>query len=127
MAEGAQTVRRNDKSWGFDTRAIHAEQEFDEATQSVTVPIYATSTYAQPSPGVHKGFDYARSQNPTRFAYERVVADLEGGKAGFAFASGLAATSTVLDLLPKDSHIISTADIYGGTYRLFERIRKAST
>jgi len=117
-------TQRYDPKWGFDTRAIHAAQEFDPSTGAVTMPIYATSTYAQPSPGVHKGFDYARSQNPTRFAYERVIADLEGGSAGFAFASGLAATSTLLDLLPRDSHIISVDDLYGGTYRLFERIRK---
>ncbi len=82
------------------------------------VPIYATSTFAQESPGVHKVFEYARSQNPTRFAFERAVADLESGAAGFAFASGLAAISTVLELLDSGSHIVATDDIYGGTFRL---------
>ncbi len=117
-------TRRNDPSWRFDTRAIHADQEFDPTTESIITPIYATSTYANEAPGVHKGFDYARSQNPTRFAYERAVANLEGGSAAFAFSSGLAATSTVLDLLPHGSHIISIDDLYGGTYRLFERVAK---
>ena len=115
------------KKHGFDTRAIHAGQEFDPTTGAVITPIYATSTYAQISPGVHKGFDYARSHNPTRFAYERVVADLEGGKSGFAFASGLAAISSVLELLEHGSHVIAMDDIYGGTYRLFERVRKYSS
>lgn len=118
------TEIRYDARWGFDTRAIHAKQQFDESTCAIIPPIYATSTYAQPSPGQHKGFDYARSQNPTRFAYERLIADLEGGVNAFAFASGLAATATVLDLLPQNSHIIAVDDLYGGTYRLFERIRK---
>lgn len=89
-------------------------------------PIYATSTYVQSSPGVHKGFEYSRSQNPTRFAYERCVADLEGGSRGLAFASGLAATSTLLDLLDTGSHVIAADDLYGGTYRLFERVRRRS-
>lgn len=89
-------------------------------------PIYQTSTYVQPSPGVHKGFEYSRTQNPTRFAYERCVADLEGGTRGFAFASGLAATSTLLDLLDSGSHILASDDLYGGTYRLFERVRRRS-
>jgi cystathionine gamma-lyase len=89
-------------------------------------PIYATSTYVQSSPGVHKGFEYSRSQNPTRFAYERCVADLEGGSRGLAFASGLAATSTMLDLLDTGSHVIAADDLYGGTYRLFERVRRRS-
>jgi cystathionine gamma-lyase len=89
-------------------------------------PIYATSTYVQESPGVHKGFEYSRSQNPTRFAYERCVADLEGGAEGFAFASGLAAMSTILDLLDSGDHLIANNDLYGGTFRLFERVRKRS-
>lgn len=89
-------------------------------------PIYATSTYVQKSPGVHKGFEYSRSQNPTRFAYERCVADLEGGARGFAFASGLAAMSTTLELLDSGDHIIASDDLYGGTFRLFERVRKRS-
>jgi cystathionine gamma-lyase len=90
------------------------------------VPIYATSTYVQKSPGVHQGFEYSRTQNPTRFAYERCVADLEGGSRGFAFASGLAAIATVLDLLPTGSHVVVMDDVYGGTYRLFERVRRRS-
>jgi cystathionine gamma-lyase len=118
--------RRHNKSWGFNTRAIHADQEFDPATGAVITPIYATSTYMQEAPGVHKGFDYARSHNPTRFAYERAVADLENGQAGFAFASGLAAAATVLELLESGSHVIASDDLYGGSYRLFERVRKAS-
>ena len=89
-------------------------------------PIYATSTYVQSSPGVHKGFEYSRTQNPTRFAYERCVADLEGGARGLAFASGLAATSTLLDLFDSGSHILAADDLYGGTVRLFERVRRRS-
>jgi len=112
-------TKKNNDAWGFDTRAIHAEQEFDETTGAVITPIYATSTYAQIAPGVNKGYDYARSHNPTRFAYERVVANLEGGTAGFAFASGLAAASTILEVLDSGSHVIAMDDIYGGTYRLF--------
>ena len=88
-------------------------------------PIYATSTYVQQSPGVHKGFDYGRSHNPTRFALERCVADLEGGAQAFAFASGLAAIATVLELLDAGAHIVSGDDVYGGTFRLFERVRQA--
>lgn len=105
------------------TRVIHAGQSPDPSTGAVMVPIYATSTYAQESPGVHLGFEYSRTQNPTRFAYERCVADLEGGVAGFAFASGMAATATVLELLDIGSHVIAIDDLYGGTYRLFERVR----
>lgn len=119
--------RHHNQQWGFDTRAIHAEQEFDATTGAVITPIYATSTYAQEAPGVHKGFDYARSHNPTRFAYERAVANLEGGTAGFAFASGLAAASAVLELLDAGGHIIAMNDLYGGTYRLFERVRRRSS
>lgn len=110
----------------FGTRAIHAGQEPDPTTGAIMTPIYATSTYVQQSPGVHKGFDYARSHNPTRFAYERCVADLESGSRGFAFASGLAATSTLLDLLDHGSHIIAGDDRYGGTFRLFEGVRRRS-
>jgi cystathionine gamma-lyase len=110
----------------FDTRAIHAGQTPDPTTGAVMMPIYATSTYAQQSPGVHKGFEYSRTQNPTRFAFERCVADLEEGKAGFAFASGLAATATVLELLEHGSHVIVCDDLYGGTFRLFERVRRHS-
>jgi cystathionine gamma-lyase len=108
------------------TRAIHAGQSPDPSTGAVMTPIYATSTYAQKSPGVHQGFEYSRSHNPTRFAYERCVAALEGGKNGYAFASGLAATATVLDALDHGSHVICMDDVYGGTYRLFERVRRRS-
>lgn len=110
----------------FGTRAIHAGQEPDPTTGAIMQPIYATSTYVQESPGVHKGFEYSRSQNPTRFAYERCVADLEGGTRGFAFASGLAAMATILDLLNSGDHVIAGDDLYGGTFRLFERVRKRS-
>lgn len=111
---------------GLGTRAIHAGQSPDPSTGAIMVPIYATSTYVQESPGVHKGYEYSRSQNPTRMAYERCVADLEGGRRGYAFASGLAAASTVLDLLDSGSHVIAMDDLYGGTYRLFERVRRRS-
>ncbi len=111
---------------GFGTLAIHAGQTPEPATGAIMTPIYATSTYVQESPGVHKGFEYSRSQNPTRFAYERCVAALEGGTRAFAFASGLAATSTILDLLDSGDHVIASDDQYGGTYRLFERVRRRS-
>ena len=113
-------------SQGFATRAIHAGQPPDPTTGAVITPIYATSTYVQQSPGVHKGFDYSRTANPTRLAYERCVADLEGGRAGFAFASGMAAIATVLELLDAGAHVLSVDDLYGGTYRLFERVRRRS-
>ena len=100
----------------FGTRAIHAGQEPDPSTGAIMTPIYATSTYVQQSPGVHQGFEYSRSQNPTRFAYERCVADLERGSRGFAFASGLAAMATILDLLNAGDHIIARDDLYGGTF-----------
>jgi cystathionine gamma-lyase len=112
--------------WGIGTRAIHGGQALDPSTGAVMVPIYATSTYAQSSPGVHQGFEYSRTHNPTRFAYERCVASLEGGSRGFAFASGLAATSTLLELLDSGSHVIAMDDLYGGSYRLFERVRRRS-
>jgi hypothetical protein len=111
---------------GFSTKALHVGQEPEGTTGAIIPPIFATSTYVQESPGVHKGFDYARSHNPTRYAYERCVAALEDGEAGFAFSSGMAASSTVLELLPVNSHIIAGDDLYGGTYRLFERVRKQS-
>ncbi|MES2983857.1 MAG: PLP-dependent aspartate aminotransferase family protein [Pseudomonadota bacterium] len=120
------STRTTNPKWGFDTRAIHAEQQFDASTGAVITPIYATSTYVQSAPGEHLGFDYGRSHNPTRFAYERAVSNLEGGSGGFAFASGLAAASAVLELLEAGSHVIATDDLYGGTYRLFERVRKHS-
>jgi cystathionine gamma-lyase len=108
------------------TRVIHGGQSPDPATGAVMPPIYATSTFAQESPGVHKGLDYGRSHNPTRWALERCVADIESGSAGFAFASGLAAIAAVLELLPAGSHVVAGDDMYGGTYRLFERVRRAS-
>ena len=108
------------------TLAIHGGQGPDPSTGAVMPPIYATSTYAQASPGVHQGFEYSRTHNPTRFAYERCAAALEGGTRGFAFASGMAATSTVLELLDSGSHVIAMDDLYGGSYRLFERVRKRS-
>lgn len=110
----------------FGTRTIHAGQSPDPTTGAVMTPIYTTSTYAQQSPGVHKGYDYGRSHNPTRFALERCVADLEEGTAGYAFASGLAAIATVLEMLEHGSHVIVCDDIYGGSYRLFERVRRRS-
>jgi cystathionine gamma-lyase len=111
---------------GFATRCVHAGQENDPTTGAVMMPIYATSTYAQASPGVHKGFEYARSQNPTRLAFERCVADLENGSAGFAFASGMAATATMLECLDQNSHVVVGDDVYGGTRRLFDRVRSRS-
>ena len=111
---------------GFDTRVIHAGQSPDPTTGAIMPPIYATSTYVQASPGVHKGSDYGRSHNPTRFAFERCVADLEGGAQAFAFASGLAAISTVLELVDAGSHIVSGDDIYGGSFRLFDKVRRRS-
>ncbi|RDJ00443.1 cystathionine gamma-synthase [Dyella solisilvae] len=111
---------------GMGTRAIHAGQAPDPATGAIMTPIYATSTYVQESPGRHKGYEYSRTQNPTRMAYERCVAALEGGDAGFAFASGLAAASTTLELLDAGDHVIAMDDLYGGTYRLFERVRRRS-
>ena len=110
----------------FETRVIHAGQSPDPTTGPVMPPIYPTSTFAQESPGVHKGFGYARGANPTRFAYERCIADLENGTRGFAFGSGMAAIATMLELFPAGAHIIAMDDVYGGTFRLFERVRKTS-
>lgn len=114
------------KRHSFATRVIHAGQQPDPSTGAIMVPIYQTSTYVQESPGKHKGYDYARSINPTRLAYERCVADLENGQRGFAFASGLAGMATVLELLDSGSHVIASDDLYGGTFRLFERVRSKS-
>lgn len=114
------------KTQGLGTRAIHAGQSPDPTTGAIMTPIYATSTYVQQSPGVHKGFEYTRSHNPTRFAFEDCVAALEGGRKGLAFASGLAATSCVLETLDSGSHVIAMDDMYGGTFRLFERVRRRS-
>ena len=112
---------------GFGTRAIHAGQEPDPSTGAIMTPIYATSTYVQESPGKHKGYDYARSINPTRLAYEKCIADLESGTRGFAFASGLAAMATALELIDSASHVIASDDLYGGTFRLFDKVRRRSS
>ena len=120
--EGGDGARRR----GLGTTAIHAGQAPDPSTGAVMPPIYATSTYAQASPGVHQGFEYSRTHNPTRFAYERCVAGLEGGSRGFAFASGMAATATLLELLDSGDHVIAMDDLYGGSFRLFERVRRRS-
>ncbi len=116
----------NKNSQGFSTRAIHAGQRPDPTTGAVMTPIYATSTYAQESPGVNKGYEYARGKNPTREAFEACVADLEGGTHGFGFASGMAATSTALELLDAGDHVVTGDDLYGGSWRLFERVRRRS-
>lgn len=110
----------------FDTLAIHGGQYPDPTTGAIITPIYATSTYAQEGPGLHKGFDYGRSHNPTRFAFERAIAALEEGTHGFAFSSGLAGIAAVLEMLDAGSHIIATDDLYGGSFRLFEKVRKKS-
>jgi cystathionine gamma-lyase len=109
------------------TRVIHAGQSPDPTTGAVMPPISLSSTYAQQSPGVHKGYEYGRSENPTRMAWERCIADLEGGTRGFAFASGLAAIATILELLPAGSHMVASDDLYGGTYRLFDRVRAVTS
>jgi cystathionine gamma-lyase len=114
------------KKHDFATRAIHAGQSPDPSTGAIMTPIYQTSTYVQESPGRHKGYDYSRSINPTRLAYERCIADLESGTRGWAFASGLAAMATALDVLDSGSHVIVSDDLYGGTFRLFERVRRRS-
>jgi cystathionine gamma-lyase len=114
------------KSYDIATRTIHAGQEPDPSTGAIMTPIYATSTYVQESPGKHKGFDYSRSINPTRLAYEKCIADLESGTRGWAFASGLAAMATALDALESGSHVVASDDLYGGTFRLFEKVRRRS-
>lgn len=114
------------KKQGLNTRAIHAGQRPDPTTGAIMTPIYATSTYVQASPGVHQGFEYSRTANPTRQAYEACIADLESGSAGFAFASGMAATTTILDMLNTGSHVLAMDDLYGGTYRVFENVRRRS-
>ncbi len=119
-------MKTNNRKLRFGTRAIHAGQSPDPTTGALMPPISVSSTYVQQSPGKHKGYEYSRTQNPTRFAYERCVADLEGGTGGFAFASGLAATATVLDLLEPGAHVIVSEDLYGGSYRLFSRVRAKS-
>jgi cystathionine gamma-lyase len=111
----------------FATRAIHAGQQPDPTTGAIMTPIYATSTFVQESPGKHKGYEYARTQNPTRGAYEACVADLENGTNGFAFASGMAAIGTILELLDSGDHVISMDDLYGGTFRIFENVRRRTS
>ncbi|MGB8433261.1 MAG: PLP-dependent aspartate aminotransferase family protein [Burkholderiales bacterium] len=123
---GESDAEREPPQHRFATRAIHAGQAPDPTTGAIMTPIYATSTYVQASPGVHKGFDYARTRNPTRDALEGCVASLESGFAGFAFASGLAAMGTVLELLDSGSHVVAMHDLYGGSYRLFENVRRRS-
>jgi cystathionine gamma-lyase len=120
------TEQRKHNRLAFATRTIHGGQSHDPLTGAVMVPIYATSTYAQTSPGVHKGYEYSRSQNPTREAFQRCVADLESGTEGYAFASGLAAIATVLELLSSGDHVVVSDDVYGGSFRLFERVRRRS-
>lgn len=119
-------MNRPDPKHGLATRAIHAGQQPDPSTGAIMTPIYATSTYVQSSPGKHLGWEYSRSHNPTRDAYEKCIADLEGGIRGLAFASGMAATATVLELLDSGDHVVAGDDLYGGTFRLFHRVRERS-
>src|SRR5690349_20751076 len=121
-----QIMKVDSRDQQFATRVIHGGQHPDPQTGAVMPPIYATSTYVQSSPGVHKGYEYSRTANPTRDALQAALANLEGGTAGFAFASGMAATSTVLELLDSGSHIVAMHDLYGGSYRLLENVRKRS-
>ncbi|HIB02126.1 MAG TPA: cystathionine beta-lyase, partial [Phycisphaerales bacterium] len=120
----------------FDSQVVHAGQTYEPVTGAVMPPIFLSSTYAQESPGVHKGFEYTRSHNPTRYALERCVARLEGSTlteeqdvsfGGFAFSSGMAAVNTVLDLLQTGDHIIAMDDLYGGTNRLFNLVKKRTS
>ena len=120
------TETSNSRPRGPNTRAIHGGQHYDPATGAIVPPIYATSTFVQSAPGVHKGYEYARSQNPTRAAFEAAIADAEGGTAGFAFASGLAAEATLLELAGHGSHVVASEDLYGGSWRLFHRVRSHS-
>lgn len=115
---------KKNQSQHLETRAIHAGQAADPQTGAVMTPIYATSTYVQTSPGEHKGFEYSRSQNPTRLAYEQCIADLENGIEGFAFASGMAAIATLIETLQPGDHVVAMNDVYGGTFRIFEQVRK---
>ena len=119
-------MKNSEKKLRLATRAIHAGQSPDPSTGAVMTPIYATSTYVQASPGKHQGYEYSRSQNPTRMAYERCIADLEEGHQGFAFASGMAAVATILELLDHGDHVVALDDLYGGTFRLFDKVRKRS-
>lgn len=115
---------KKNQSQHLETRVIHAGQSADPQTGAVMTPIYATSTYVQTSPGEHKGFEYSRSQNPTRLAYEQCIADLENGIEGFAFASGMAAIATLIETLQPGDHVVAMNDVYGGTFRIFEQVRK---
>lgn len=108
------------------TLGIHGGQSVDPSTGAVITPVYLSTTFKQSSPGVHQGYDYSRAGNPTRDAYEKCIASLEGGEAGFAFASGLAAIATIIDLLPAGSHVILSDDLYGGSFRLFDKVRAKS-
>jgi len=119
-------MSKDNKKNAFATRTIHAGQQPEPETGAIMQPIFATSTYVQKSPGVHQGYEYSRTQNPTRGALERCVADLESGEHGFAFASGMAASGTILELIDSGSHVVALDDIYGGTTRLFEKVRKRS-
>lgn len=121
-----KSTQQNGKALALATRAIHAGQQPDPSTGAIMTPIYATSTYVQRSPGDHQGWEYSRSHNPTRDAYEKCIADLEGGIRGFAFASGMAATATVLELLDSGDHVVAGDDLYGGSFRLFHRVRERS-
>jgi cystathionine gamma-lyase len=121
-----KSTQKNGKTLALATRAIHAGQQPDPSTGAIMTPIYATSTYVQRSPGDHQGWEYSRSHNPTRDAYEKCIADLEGGIRGFAFASGMAATATVLELLNSGDHVVAGDDLYGGSFRLFHRVRERS-
>ncbi|RUO37725.1 cystathionine beta-lyase [Aliidiomarina shirensis] len=117
---------RDTKNLAFATRTIHGGQAPEPITGAVMPPIVTSSTYIQPSPGEHSGFEYSRSQNPTRFAWERSVANLEGGSRGYAFASGMAATATILELLDTGDHVVAMDDLYGGSFRLFDKVRGRS-
>ncbi len=120
-------MKKKNNSRGMSTKAIHDGQEPDKTTGAIMVPIYASSTYVQESPGKHKGFEYSRTQNPTRSAYEKCIASLESGNYGFAFASGMAAADTILSLLSPGDEVIAIDDLYGGTRRLFEKVRKKNS
>jgi len=119
-------MTRSRKPQAFATRTIHAGQAPDPVTGAIMPPISQSSTYVQESPGKHKGYEYSRTQNPTRMAYERCIADLESGTRGYAFASGMAATATLLELFDQGAHVVASDDLYGGTYRLFTRVREYS-
>ena len=114
----------SEKDFGFETRAIHAGQHPDPTTGAIMTPLYLTSTFVQQSPGVHKGYEYSRTHNPTRRAYEDCIASLEGGTRGFAYASGLSASMIVMQLIRSSDHVVAGDDMYGGTFRLFDKVLK---